>query len=88
MEQNFFYYRGAVGDNEEAKNRSSGAYIFRPNGTTAYVINKKPSVQILKGPLIIEVHQTFSNWLSQVIRIYRNEDFVEFDWLVGPIPEE
>jgi lysosomal alpha-mannosidase len=28
--QDFFYYEAVEGDNNEAKNRSSGAYIFRP----------------------------------------------------------
>lgn len=28
----------------------------------------------------------YNDWLSQVIRLYENENFVEFDWLVGEIP--
>lgn len=38
------------------------------------------------GPIVNEVHQTFSNWASQVIRQYADEDYVEVEWLVGPIP--
>jgi len=30
INQNFYYYEGVEGNNEEPKNRSSGAYIFRP----------------------------------------------------------
>ena len=30
--------------------------------------------------------QTFTPWLSQVIRIYQHVDYIEFDWVVGPIP--
>ena len=33
MTQSFHYYSGAKGDNREFKNRSSGAYVFRPDGT-------------------------------------------------------
>lgn len=31
--------------------------------------------------------QTFNNWLSQVIRVYKNENYAEFQWLVGSVPE-
>ncbi|KAF2897558.1 hypothetical protein ILUMI_08618 [Ignelater luminosus] len=86
LEQNFFYYRGTVGNNARPENRSSGAYIFRPNGTDIYKISWKSSYQIFKGDLVSEVHQTFNDWVSQIIRIYNGENFVEFDWVVGPIP--
>lgn len=33
LTQTFFYYEGAVGNNRQFVNRSSGAYIFRPNST-------------------------------------------------------
>lgn len=32
--------------------------------------------------------QTFNEWISQVVRIYKNEKTAEFQWLVGPIPVE
>lgn len=32
--------------------------------------------------------QTFNEWISQVIRVYKNEEFAEFEWLVGEIPIE
>lgn len=30
--------------------------------------------------------QKFNEWISQVIRIYKNESSIEFEWLVGEIP--
>lgn len=45
---NFGYYKGAVGDNEKFENRSSGAYIFRPNGTLN-VFSSVPDVTVLQG---------------------------------------
>lgn len=30
--------------------------------------------------------QTFNDWISQVIRIYKDDNFVEFQWLIGGIP--
>ncbi|XP_055923554.1 lysosomal alpha-mannosidase-like [Eupeodes corollae] len=85
IRQDFFYYRGASGNNAEFKNRSSGAYIFRPNGTEVAVATKV-NLNVIKGKLVQEVHQIFNDWISQVIRIYNNTNRVEFEWLIGPIP--
>lgn len=35
---------------------------------------------------VIFYQQIFNEWISQVVRIYKNENKAEFDWLVGPIP--
>lgn len=32
--------------------------------------------------------QSFNEWISQVVRVYKNESKAEFQWLVGPIPVE
>nr|AYV99578.1 venom polypeptide [Dolopus genitalis] len=83
--QDFLYYEAAVGNNAEFENRSSGAYIFRPNNTVNF-ISTKIKIEVFRGPLVEEVHQIFNNWVSQVIRVYKDESFAEFEWLVGPIP--
>ncbi|XP_024086113.1 lysosomal alpha-mannosidase-like [Cimex lectularius] len=85
LSQSFAYYVGAVGNNEINYNRSSGAYIFRPN-SSHILINSQPKVTIFSGPLLAEVQQVFSNWLSQIIRIYNGGRYVECQWAVGPIP--
>lgn len=56
LRQEFFYYEGAQGNNEEFRNRSSGAYIFRPN-STEQIISQKAFVRVVKGPIVDEVHQ-------------------------------
>ncbi len=38
------------------------------------------------GPLVQEVHQVYADWLSQVVRVYADEDIMELEWMVGPIP--
>lgn len=87
LTQNFYYYEGVEGNNREAANRSSGAYIFRPVADLKHNIGTTPTkVQIIEGNLFDEVHQIFNEYVSQVIRIYKDEDHVEFEWLVGPIP--
>jgi len=85
FEQSFYYYESSVGNNDEPKNRSSGAYIFRPKSSTI-MINPQPTIKYYKGPLVEEVHQQFSTWVSQVIRAYKGEDHIELNWMVGPIP--
>lgn len=86
ISQEFLFYNGFVGDNKEFANRSSGAYIFRPNGTSPTSITDTVKVKAIQGSILSEIHQTFNEWVSQVIRIYKNDNLVEFDWLVGPIP--
>lgn len=83
--QNFIWYEGANGNNYVFENRSSGAYIFRPNNTER-IIAQRVKVEIVRGPIVQEVHQIFNDWVSQVIRIYKGQSHVEFEWLVGPIP--
>ncbi|XP_049286781.1 lysosomal alpha-mannosidase-like isoform X4 [Anopheles funestus] len=85
LKQNFLYYDGALGNNEEFRNRSSGAYIFRPNGTEKTVTDVV-EIQVVKSDLVQEVHQIFNEWISQVIRVYAGQEHVELEWLVGPIP--
>jgi hypothetical protein len=35
-----------------------------------------------------EVHQKFSDWATQVIRLYKGQADVEIEWTVGPVPIE
>nr|CAD7590765.1 unnamed protein product [Timema genevievae] len=88
LHQNFYYYTGFTGDNRQFFNRSSGAYIFRPKQKTPITIAPKPVSEVYKGPVVEEIHQVFSDWMSQVIRVYKEENHVELEWLVGPIPVE
>ncbi|CAN8264032.1 unnamed protein product [Cochlearia groenlandica] len=80
VRQNYFWYASNVGD---AKNSQvSGAYIFRPNDSLAYGFPSK----IVRGPLVDEVHQQFSPWVSQVTRLYKEKEHAEFEYTIGPIP--
>lgn len=42
----------------------------------------------ISGPVVQEIHQECNEWVSQVVRKYAGEDHIEFEWLVGPIPDE
>ena len=57
VQQNFYIYQGYLGNNEVFENRSSGAYIFRPNGTKVYDVANHADVTVIRGDLVDEVHQ-------------------------------
>ncbi|XP_002065049.4 lysosomal alpha-mannosidase isoform X2 [Drosophila willistoni] len=86
ISQEFLYYEGAVGNNAEFLNRSSGAYIFRPNEDKIVPVATQVTIEVYKGDLVEEVHQKFNDWISQVVRVYHKSNYAEFEWLVGPIP--
>ncbi|KAK6112469.1 Glycosyl hydrolases 38 C-terminal domain family protein [Brugia pahangi] len=97
FKQEFLVYKGMGFSNY--KNQSSGAYIFRPNGTQAEKISNVTTAQYIEirftffvsgfvGSLVNEARQIIAPWISQVIRLYRGKNLVEFEWTIGPIPKE
>uniref|UniRef100_A0A1Y1KZL6 Alpha-mannosidase n=1 Tax=Photinus pyralis TaxID=7054 RepID=A0A1Y1KZL6_PHOPY len=89
LRQELMYYHGAIGNNRPS-NRTSGAYVFRPDpkNPTAkpFTDSILSNLKVYKGKLVDEVHQTFDNAAKQIVRVYkRQKNYVEFDWLVGPI---
>ena len=85
VDQNFFWYNSSTGNNKHSK-QASGAYIFRPNSSNAFTISDKPTISTHKGKVVQEVRQTYSSWVSQVVRIIEGQDYVEFEYTIGPIP--
>ncbi|XP_060519907.1 lysosomal alpha-mannosidase-like [Cylas formicarius] len=82
LKQTFQAYKGSTNNSEGV----SGAYLFNPiTSEPDYIIGDADGV-VYNGELITEIHQRFNAWLSQVIRFYDNENFIEFDWIVGPLP--
>jgi len=68
----------------------SGAYIFRPSTSnerpTSTMNSTLCKLTLTRADGIVEVHQEFSSWSSQVIRLREGSPMVEFQWTVGPIP--
>ncbi|KAH8410572.1 hypothetical protein KR009_003810 [Drosophila setifemur] len=85
IQQSFGVYKGFQSNNGEPQNRSSGAYIFRPDGDIE-ILNDNIDLFFYNGTKVKEVHQHVTDFISQVIRIYDELNRVEFEWLVGPIP--
>ncbi|NXX60469.1 MA2B1 mannosidase, partial [Scopus umbretta] len=86
--QSFYWYNASVGNDESPQ--ASGAYIFRPNSSEPVPVSssKRVSAHLVKNALVQEVHQNFSSWCSQVVRLRAGEPYVELEWTVGPIPVE
>nr|XP_051693848.1 lysosomal alpha-mannosidase isoform X1 [Oryctolagus cuniculus] len=84
MNQSFFWYKaGTVG---QKISQSSGAYIFKPQQQKPLPVSDSAQIHLLKTPLVQEVHQNFSAWCAQVVRLYRGQRHLELEWTVGPIP--
>ncbi|XP_077999782.1 lysosomal alpha-mannosidase-like isoform X1 [Glandiceps talaboti] len=84
---NSLYWYNSSSGNEKLSNQPSGAYVFRPNKTDPFpLFDKSVQMQLVQGDLVQEVHQQFTPWASQVIRLYKGQKHAEFEWTVGPIP--
>lgn len=61
------WYLGSDGNTTEDQGLASGAYIFRPDGPPTQM-PEVGGVDTADGPLLGEVHKTFSDWASVTIR--------------------
>ncbi|XP_065912002.1 lysosomal alpha-mannosidase-like isoform X1 [Dysidea avara] len=88
VKQHFYWYASSNGANVNSS-QASGAYIFRPNSSQVYNVNNnsnKTVISIVNGPVVQEVWQVFSSYVSQVIRLYTGTNHIEMEFTVGPIP--
>jgi len=86
LTQSWFWYNSSIGNNAES-HQSSGAYIFRPNSTSAFAIEGADSitVSIVEGPVVSEVRQAFG-YVAQAVRLWANASWVDFQYDVGHLP--
>ncbi|XP_077544779.1 lysosomal alpha-mannosidase-like [Haemaphysalis longicornis] len=61
-----------------------GHYIFSAY-SEAQEMGDLVTYRVVKGPLVQEIHQIFTDYVSQVITLYRDSPFIEFTWTVGPL---
>lgn len=88
LDQQFLWYNASAGNNK-ASTQPSGAYIFRPNASKLFAVNNKDniaSVTVVRGPVVQEVWQVFSNFTAQIVRLYSDSHHAELEYIVGPIP--
>ncbi|XP_040846183.1 lysosomal alpha-mannosidase-like [Ochotona curzoniae] len=84
VSQSFFWYKASTGNRK--LHQPSGAYVFRPHQQKPLPVSQRAEIHLLKSSLVQEVHQNFSDWCSQVVRLYRGQRHLELQWTVGPIP--
>ncbi|XP_027990414.2 lysosomal alpha-mannosidase isoform X2 [Eptesicus fuscus] len=84
VRQAFYWYNASTGN--KLSSQASGAYIFRPNRQEPLFISRWAQTRLVKTALVQEVHQNFSAWCSQVVRLYPGQRHLELEWTVGPIP--
>uniref|UniRef100_A0A6G1SA06 Lysosomal alpha-mannosidase n=1 Tax=Aceria tosichella TaxID=561515 RepID=A0A6G1SA06_9ACAR len=65
-----------------------GAYIFRPNSSEPHLLSKPIGFRMYKrqNGALIEIHQKWSDWIWQTIRVDAKKNYIEFDYVVGPVP--
>ncbi|KAM7293892.1 hypothetical protein ISCGN_023467 [Ixodes scapularis] len=68
----------------QAELSESGHYVFSAY-RNAYQLDEQVAYRVLKGPQVQEVHQVFNGYISQVISLYNDSDFIDFTWTVGPL---
>jgi len=49
-------------------------------------VSHATSVTIVTGPVVSEVRQVFSSWVTQTVRLWAGCPHADFEWTVGPIP--
>lgn len=89
FEHEYKYYVGMNGDNKKFETRASGAYIFRPNGTAhTFGFDPDSRATIVNKQNLAEVHVKTVDYVAETIRVHKNLPYIEFDFVVGPIPVE
>ncbi|KAL7538827.1 hypothetical protein ACHAXR_008811 [Thalassiosira sp. AJA248-18] len=70
--------------------QNAGAYILRPTPDQSFhVVPPKvspSSVVVHESDLVTEVHAQFGEWITQITRLIKSKDYVEVEYVVGPVP--
>ncbi|KAH6921433.1 hypothetical protein HPB50_000150 [Hyalomma asiaticum] len=61
-----------------------GHYSFS-GYSPAQEVKTRPELSIVKGHLVQEIHQKFTDYVSQVISLHSDSPFIELTWTVGPL---
>lgn len=85
VDQQFLWYNSSVGN--KVSDQASNAYIFRPNSGEPFNVSfdNHAKITIFKSSVVQEIHQVFSPWVSQIVRLYSNKPYAEFEYTIGPI---
>lgn len=76
LTQNFYIYRSK--ERGYSSSKPSGAYRFSPIDNEVNRSANKTTYKVFRGNEADEVHQVFTHWITQVVRIYKGLNSVEF----------
>ena len=69
------------------KSNHDNAYSFCAEGNVSDIDTKAVKLEsVYSNGLVHEVKQQWNDWISQTIRVYEDQEYIELDWVVGPIP--
>ncbi|XP_077547805.1 lysosomal alpha-mannosidase-like [Haemaphysalis longicornis] len=61
-----------------------GHYVFSAH-RKAVDITDSALHHVVKGPVVQEIRQIFTEYVSQVVTLHKHSPFIEFTWTVGPL---
>ena len=85
-----FYYGWQTSSDEvlDCRGFNSGAYLFRPQNQTSVSLTPVSASYSVTGQAVTEVYLTYGDWFTEVVRLVKGSDVVEFQFTVGPVPIE
>lgn len=84
LSQDYYFYNAFVGEPQ-----NDGAYIFRPDAEhVAWRLGEdKIAIDIIEHENVVtEIHQSWSSWVNQTIRLWHGSSEMEIEYSVGPVP--
>ncbi|XP_064486675.1 lysosomal alpha-mannosidase-like isoform X2 [Ornithodoros turicata] len=75
---------GVYEDDDGVAPEPAGHYVFSAVKPPVER-SSRVTYKVIKGPVVQEIHQIYNEAISQVIRLYKGMDTIEFQWTVGPI---
>merc|ERR1719410_2086728 len=83
LNQDYLFYEAYEGEGQK-----DGAYIFRPSDNNPTSIPYQPAnfEIITTEGVVTEIHQSWSHWVNQTIRLWWGCSHLEIDYSIGPVP--
>ena len=70
----------------DCRGENSGAYLFRPQEPTAVFLSAINATVTALGNVVTDVRIAYGSWLTEIIRLTKGSDAVQFEYTVGGIP--
>lgn len=78
IKQEFLYY----------PSKKSSTYEFCPHAGPVPLNGNSHLVSVTKFSGFYELQQKVNDWISQTVRVYEDREMAEFDFVIGPVPED